>query len=172
MVLKLTNFWRKCILPEVLGRWHTRCHNEEQTVTDSVCYCRAATSEPTIGCCNPKCQIGQFHPSRWGINSIPKSWYCPNCRANPEFKNARGQKLTAQVDALKLDSVCLRKQKANTTDNLIECHNSGCQNGNFLHLGCINLKRMPNSSKTTWLCPVCKGSNSKHGQFSLTSQVM
>ena len=26
---KLTNFWRKCILLEVLGRWCTRCHNEE-----------------------------------------------------------------------------------------------------------------------------------------------
>ena len=28
---------------------------------------------------------------------------------------------------------------------------------------------MPNNSKTTWLCPVCKGSNSKQGKFSLTS---
>ena len=94
VVPKLTNFWRKCILLEVLGRWYTRCHNEEPTVTDAVCYCRAATSELTISCGNPKCQIDQFHPSCLGINNIPKLWYCPNCRTNPEFKKARGKKIT------------------------------------------------------------------------------
>lgn len=170
VVPKLTNFWRKCILPEVLGRWYSRCHYDKPAVTDSVCYCRTATTEDTISCCNPKCQIGQFHPTCLGIDSIPQLWYCPNCRTNPEFKRAKkGKKITAQADALRLDSVCVCKQKPNLTDRLLECHNSSCQNGNFFHLPCINLKRMPNNSNTTWLCPACKGSNMKQGKSSSTS---
>ena len=165
VVPKLTNFWRKCILPEVLGRWYTRCHNEEPTVTDAVCYCRAATTEPTISCCNPKCQIGQFHPSCLGINNIPKLWYRPNCRTNPEFKKARGMKITAQADGLKLDSVCLCKQKANTFDKLVECHNSSCQSGKFFHLECINLKRRQITAKQHGCAQFAKGAIPNKGNF-------
>ena len=116
VVPKLTNFWRKCILLEVLGRWYTRCYNEEPTVTDAVCYCRAATSEPTISCGNPKCQIGHFHPSSLGINNIPKLWYCPNCRTNREFKKARGKKITTQGDALNwILFVCANRKQTQLT---------------------------------------------------------
>ena len=67
-----------------------------------------------------------------------------------------------------MDFICLCKQKANKTDRLVQCHNSSCQNDKFFHLACLNLKRMPNNSKTTWLCPTCKKGTARNGQV-LTS---
>ena len=79
VVPKLTNFWRICVLPEVLGRWYTRRHDVKavESISVSICYCRTATMEDTVTCSNPKCQIVQFHYSCLGIVSIPKLWYCP-----------------------------------------------------------------------------------------------
>ncbi|XP_078349685.1 uncharacterized protein LOC144634562 [Oculina patagonica] len=61
VVPKLTNFWRICVLPEVLGRWYTRRHDvkSKERKVDSVCYCRNATIEDTVSCSNPECQIGK-----------------------------------------------------------------------------------------------------------------
>ena len=169
VVPKLTNFWRICVLPEVLGRWYTRRHDvkSKERKVDSVCYCRTTMMEDTVSCSNPECQIGKFHCSCLGIVSIPKLWYCPNCRTLPEFSRQKtARKNTAPLDALNLDFICLCKQKASRTDKLVECHNSSCQNGKFFHLACINLKRMPNNSKTTWLCPVCKKISTRNGKVS------
>ena len=161
---KLTSFWRTCVLPEVLGRWYTRKHDMgdvKPTEAHSVCFCRTVTSEDTVRCCNAKCPIMKFHLSCLCIASIPKTWYCPNCRTLPEFKRTNkstraGKKQVAPSDALILDSICVCKKKPSETDKLLECHNEGCNNGRFFHLACINLKRMPNTSKTTWVCPACK----------------
>ena len=68
-----------------------------------------------------------------------------------------------------MDFICLCKQKAKKTDRLVQCHNSSCQNGKFFHLACLNLKRMPNNSKTTWLCPTCKKGTARNRQV-LTSK--
>ena len=35
---------------------------------------------------------------------------------------------------------------------MIECHSEPCNNGKFFHMSCLNYKRMPNISKTTWQC--------------------
>lgn len=161
---KLTRFWRTCILPEVLGRWYTRKHDfgdVKPMEAHSVCFCRTVTAEDTVSCCNANCPILKFHLSCLGICSIPKTWYCPNCRTLPEFKCTKkstqaGKKHVAPSDALILDSICVCKKKPSETDKLLECHNEGCKNGRFFHLACINLKRMPNTSKTTWVCPACK----------------
>ena len=60
-------------------------------LADAVCYCRKETDEDTVKCCNPSCAIQQFLLSCLGINTVPKTWYCPRCRALPEFKK-RGSK--------------------------------------------------------------------------------
>ena len=144
----------------MLGRWYTRQHDVKpvESISVSICYCRTATMEDTVTCSNPKCQIVQFHYSCLGIVSIPKLWYCPTCRTLPEFKCiCKGDKTTkkniSSQEILNLDFICLCKQKAKKTNRLVQCHNSSCQNGKFFHLACPNLKRMPNNSKTTWLCP-------------------
>ena len=80
---KVTNFWKTCVLPEVLGRWYTRKHNTpkvDHPPNNDVCFCRTATDEDTVICCNPECPIGSFHLSCLQIVSVPKTWYCPNCR--------------------------------------------------------------------------------------------
>ena len=131
---KLTSFWRTCILPEVLGRWYTRKHDVgdvKPTEAHSVCFCRTVTSEDTVSCCNAKCPIMKFHLSCLCIASIPKTWYCPNCRTLPEFKRTNkstraGKKQVAPSDALILDSICVCKTKPSETDKLLECHNEGC----------------------------------------------
>ena len=161
---KLTSFWRTCILPEVLGRWYTRKHDMgdvKPTEAHSVCFCRTVTDEETVSCCNAKFPVMKFHLLCLCIASIPKTWYCPNCRTLPEFKRTNkstraGKKQVAPSDALILDSICVCKKKPCETDKLLECHNEGCNNGRFFQLACINLKRMPNTSKTTRVCPACK----------------
>ena len=44
------------------------------------------TDEDTVKCCNPSCAIQEFHLFCLNINTIPKTWYCPRCRALLEFK--------------------------------------------------------------------------------------
>lgn len=44
-----------------------------------------------------------------------------------------------------------------------------CKSGNFFHLVCLGLKRMPNNAKTTWLCGTCKGKKSKLNKQPTTS---
>lgn len=137
---KLTSFWRTCIIPEVLGRWYTRKHhmgNVKPTETHSVCFCQTVTGEDTVSYCNAKCPIVKFHLCL-GIDSIPKTWYCPNCRTLPEFKRTNkptqaGKKQVVPSDTLILDSTCVCKKKPSETDKLLECHNEGC-NGRFFHL--------------------------------------
>ena len=88
---KVTEFWRICILPEVLGHWYTRkCHMPSLTQVptacndNSICYCRKATQEETIACSNPRCTFIKFHLSCLGISDqVLKTWYCPTCRLLP-----------------------------------------------------------------------------------------
>lgn len=93
VVPKLENFWRVCILPEILGRWSTRrCDALPVVKTSSkckVCYCRSVKDEGTVKCCNANCPVKEFHLSCLGIESVPKTWYCPNCRVLPKFKPAQ-----------------------------------------------------------------------------------
>ena len=81
-------------MSEVLARWYTRRESlveDGVPLADAVCYCKKETDEDTVKCCNPSCATQQFHLSCLGINTVPKTWYCPRCRALPEFKK-RGSK--------------------------------------------------------------------------------
>ena len=166
---KLTTFWRICILPEILGRWYTRkCHMPSlvQVLVSSndnaICYCRKVTEEQTITCSNAKCPYMKFHPSCLrSSDHVPKIWYCPTCRLLPEFKRNAKTRNAVQQDvcskALSLNSICICNSKPRPGDRLLECHSEDCLNGTFFHLDCLKYKRMPNNSKTTWVCNSCKG---------------
>ena len=162
VVPKLAKFWRGGVLPEILGRWYTwsiRARSDSITLSDTedrgICYCRSKTDKITINCLNPLCEIREFHPSCLAVATVPKTWYCPNCRKLPQFKP---KKTKANKDddmiqqALACDSICICQKKALENDKLIECHRSDCKNGVFFHLSCLNYKRLPNNHKTTWLC--------------------
>ena len=156
---KLHKFWRICVLPEVLARWYTRRENvtvDGASLADATCYCRQETVEETVKCCNPNCPIQRFHLSCLGIDGIPKTWYCPNCRALPEFKRGSSKEQSAGIinEAMKMDLICTCKAVAGKKDKLVKCSNAHCSNGKFFHLACLGRKRMPNNSKS-WLCSVC-----------------
>ena len=58
--------------------------------------------------------------------------------------------------ALKEECICIWNQNPHKNDNLLQCQNELCTNGTFFHLKCLNYKRRPNNSKTTWKCGKCK----------------
>ena len=159
---KLTHFWRTCILPEVLGKWYTRNHFSQPSSllkADNVCYCRKSTDEDCVVCCNPDCPIVSFHLSCLKIENIPKTWYCPHCRTLSQYKRSRkATKTSSSVPhpVMSLDSICICKSRPNDSEKLLQCQNESCDNGKFFHLICLNYKKMPNNSQTTWVCPQCK----------------
>lgn len=108
-------FFKKCLLPELLGRWYTRGSVSRETASHSkqlqpngqdgtarqdaassdrrlYCYCQQPedhTSE-MIGCDNPNCSIEWFHTKCLKLKYIPKGcWYCPDCCKIPEFSKRR-----------------------------------------------------------------------------------
>ena len=54
------------------------------------------------------------------------------------------------------DFICVCKSKPSESEKLLHCHNKSCENGRYFHLNCLNYKRMPNNSQTTWICPSCR----------------
>ena len=170
---ELEAFWRICILPEILGRWFTRrCDVLTSVPKDNgICFCRGQNSENVVSCSNAECPYGKFHITCLSLSEVPtlKSWYCPHCCRLPQFKQTRRsmkgkQPSSVNQAAMMCSSICICNTKATPTDRLLECHGTACQNGNFFHLSCLGLKRMPNNSKTTWQCEDCRPkpkSNSK-----------
>ena len=44
-----------------------------------------------------------------------------------------------------------------------------CLNGKCFHLDCLKYKRMPNNSKTTWVCNSCKGKPHKANDVNIAT---
>ena len=61
------------------------------------------------------------------------------------------------------------KLKATEANRLVKCHNAACRRGNFFHLVCLGLRRMPNNAKTTWVCWSWKRKKSKTNNQPTTS---
>ena len=87
---KVILFYKKGVLPELLGRWFTRLSALPQPtaspVTDSDedvvwCYCKQFIEESQlIGCDKPDCEIQWFHMSCVGLRTEPEGeWFCPSC---------------------------------------------------------------------------------------------
>ena len=169
----LEAFWRICILPEILARWFTRrCDVLTSVPKDNrICFCRGQNSENVVSCSNAECPYRKFHITCLSLSEVPtlKSWYCPHCCRLLQFKQTRRsmkgkQPSAVNQAAMMCSSICICNTKATPTDRLLECHGTACENGNFFHLSCLGLKRMPNNSKTTWQCEDCRPkpkSNSK-----------
>ena len=58
--------------------------------------------------------------------------------------------------AMSYDFSCVCKSKPSESEKLLHCHNESYENGRYFHLNCLNYKRMPNNSQTTWIGPSCR----------------
>ena len=147
--------------------------------SSGLCYCRVHSQESTLHCSNPKCLIKEFHHACLHISEpVPSVWYCPNCRLLPEFKSKKPKRAPKQSspncpkseEALKLDSICVCGSSPKANERLLKCHSEDCKNGDVFHLHCLDYKRMPNNSQTTWMCSNCKVSQAaKVTNHSLTN---
>ena len=161
-VPKLTTFWRACVLPEILGRWYTKKPTAiaKANVKDGICYCKESLKEePTVFCSNENCPISEFHHScilPKNISKIPKRWFCPHCRKLPEFKPQKKKNEELPADVLSLQSICVCNAVPDKNDKLLCCNSGHCKYGKYFHLSCLKYKKLPNNSKTTWICQWCK----------------
>ena len=91
------------------------------------------------------------------LDSVPKTWYCPNCQTLPHFKKSRKKKEEQPINlsVMRFDTICICKAKPCTDEKLLECHGASCQSGTYFHLACLRYKKMPKNSQPTWKCPSC-----------------
>lgn len=94
MVPKARHFFRVGVLPELLGKCHTRpplvgCAVNSDTVNTGEavqavwCYCRKEECGEMVACDSDSCQYEWFHYMCVGVLSEPKGkWFCPECRKN------------------------------------------------------------------------------------------
>ena len=148
---KLSQFWRYCLLPEILGRWYTRRSRLLKAVEGcgSLCFCRVETEELTIKCHNKECPTSLYHLSCLKISEFPVNWLCPYCQRLSEFKRKSG-KLSKKKDlvthvSLNLTTICICQTKATADDKIIKCQAKECKSGQFFHLSCLKCKRRPNN---------------------------
>ena len=94
MVNKCTVFFKKAILPEILGKAFSKplqgansTHTQPQDSSANkliICTCKSPFNEETddvIGCDNENCPYGWLHFKCAGIRRVPKGkWYCKDCR--------------------------------------------------------------------------------------------
>lgn len=119
----------------------------------------------TIHCNNPKSLIKEFHQTCLHLSdSVTNVWYNPNLRLLAEFQSKKPRKAsrassikcTHNDQALKLDSICVCGLSLKVNERLLECHSENCQSGKFFFIQCLDYKRMPYNSQTTWVCSNCK----------------
>ena len=119
---KSSQFFKTCLLPEIMGNWYTRPsfiaeasntdltedwtdtldHDDSLESTDthdvhqpSYCYCQGPEEGTMIACDNPDCPIEWFHTKCLHLQTLPKGkakWYCPDCRKLTKFLRGKGRK--------------------------------------------------------------------------------
>ncbi|CAH3142607.1 unnamed protein product, partial [Porites evermanni] len=102
-------------------------------------------------------------------DQVPKIWYCPTCQFKRNAKTRNAVQKDVCSKALSLNSICICNSKPRPGDRLLECHSEDCLNGKFFHLHCLKYKRMPNNSKTTWVCNSCKGKPHKANDVNIAT---
>ena len=90
------------------------------------------------------------------ISKIPKRWFCPHCRKLPEFKPQKKKNEELPGDVLSLQSICVCNAVPDKNDKLLCCNSGHCKYGKYFHLSCLKYNKLPNNSKTTWICQWCK----------------
>ena len=78
-------FFKRCILPELLGKWYTRLNKQLVNLPEieddgSWCYCKSKKGGNMIACDNESCPIQWFHQECVHISVVPSDkWLCPLC---------------------------------------------------------------------------------------------
>ena len=79
LLSKLRSVYIKYILPELLSPGQ-RCILQSKPDGQKFCHCHTKKKGRTISCCNPGCDIQEFHYACVGIKRKPKGiWYCKDC---------------------------------------------------------------------------------------------
>ena len=86
-----TKFYVFAILPELIGRWYSKCHiplpeikNKENNV-ENICTCETENDSEVITCADKSCVVKQYHISCLGIEKVTKKkWLCPYCSRKPK----------------------------------------------------------------------------------------
>ena len=84
------------ILPELLGKWHSRTHiappsiKEKANSSENICTCQNQNNiSATVNCSDKSCIIKTYHLVCLGLETKPKGkWFCPYCSR----KKTRGKK--------------------------------------------------------------------------------
>ena len=81
---KITSFYTRAVLPELLGRWFTQANHHrvtgESVETEEWCFCRGADEGRMVLCHNTGCEMQWFHMDCVQLDEIPTGeWYCPRC---------------------------------------------------------------------------------------------
>ena len=89
-------FYLRCLLD---GAWEESLAKDGAPLADAVCYCIQELMRilSSVVIRAVRCAIEEFHLSCLDINIIPKTWYCPRCRALLEFKKKEALSNTPQI---------------------------------------------------------------------------
>eukprot|EP00794_Sanderia_malayensis_P017180 gene17180-18909_t len=167
-VPKLATFWRACILPEILGRWYTKKPTSiaEGEIKDGICYFRENLNDKaTVSCSNDNRPVSEFHLAcvlPKNVSKVPKKWYCPHCRKLPAFKVQKKKKEELPAGLMSLQLICVCNAAPFQKEKLLHCNSGNCKHGKYFRLSCLGCKRLPNNSKTTWVCSGVKLKQSRN----------
>ncbi|XP_077080747.1 uncharacterized protein LOC143733086 [Siphateles boraxobius] len=84
--LKVVEFIKTGVLPELLGKWYTAPrHTHPNTTTteqpsEMGCYCGKPRDTDDITCTSGQCKRKHFHKSCLKLSRVPKTWKCVECR--------------------------------------------------------------------------------------------
>ena len=108
-------FYLRCLLD---GAWEESLAKDGAPLADAVCYCIQELMRilSSVVIRAVRCAIEEFHLSCLDINIIPKTWYCPRCRALLEFKK-RGSKQHSANTKPKLTHVTTHTNQTVTRHN-------------------------------------------------------
>ena len=174
---KLQEFWKICILQEILGRWFTRRCDVPTSVPDDqgICFWIGQNSNHVVSCSNVECPFGKFHVSCLSLREVPtlKTWYCPHCSRLPQFKpskkSTKGKQASAVTYAAMLCStICICKTQATATDRLLECHSTDCRNGHFFSFGLFGAEKNAKQFENNMAVRGLQKRTKTHSEVSLT----